>query len=74
MNSSGFINKNQKYKFNYKMHRLHRSPLAVVHYSSQATSSHPLILGWGGGPQLVNNPSKMQIRKYLVYSVWPELR
>jgi len=56
------------------MHRLHRSPLAVVHYSSQATSSHPLILGWGGGPQLVNNPGKMQIRKYLVYSVWPELR
>ena len=24
--------------------------------ASWATSSHPLILGWGGGPWLVNNP------------------
>ena len=31
-------------------------PIAVYRYSSWATALHPLLIGWGGGSQLVNNP------------------
>jgi hypothetical protein len=35
--------------------------------ASQATSSHPLILGWGGGPQLVNNSGQKMPQSIIRY-------